>query len=327
MHLSALSILALPVAATRAGELDVTAGIEQATPDLGHTYTWGAEYRQPLSMHFAASLIWLNEGHVINHHRDGQALQFWWRSARERSGLVFEAGLGPYHYYDTTDAIDVSTAHGVVLDYEDAHGWGVLASAAVDWYFKHGWFATVRLNDIEAAGEVRSTALTAGLGYRFGDEGVSAVRWTDSWFVAPPPRLEVDALAGEVVLNSFHSEAALAEALSVRAKISTHFAASLTYTVAPDAPLDWHSGAAVQLWAQTDLTHAFSIGAGAGAFFTAARSNTANTGSASNPEGIVGITLAYRLSSRWLLRAIWNRITTRDDNDSDIVLAGFGYRF
>jgi len=324
--LGILPALCLTPAATRAGELDLTGGIEQSTPDFGHSYSWGAEYRQPLTMHFAASLIWLNEGHLVNHHRDGQALQFWWRSARE-SGLVFEAGLGPYHYYDTTDAIDVSTSHGVELEYEDAHGWGVLASAAVDWYFKHGWFATVRLNDIEAAGEVRSTALTAGVGYRFGDEGESRIRWTDSWFDAPPPRLEADALAGQVVLNSFHSEAAVAEALSVRAKISTHIAASVTYTVAPDAPLDWHSGAAVQLWAETDLTPAFSIGAGAGAFFTAVRSDTAATGADVNPEGIVGITLAYRLSSRWVIRAIWDRITTRDDNDSDIVLAGFGYRF
>jgi len=317
----------LTPAATRAGELDVTAGIEQATPDLGHTYSWGAEYREPFTMHLAASLIWLNEGHIVNHHRDGQALQFWWRTASEGSGLVFEAGLGPYHYYDTTDAVDVSTPHGVKLDYEDAHGWGVLASAAVDWYFKHGWFATVRLNDIEAAGEVRSTALTAGVGYRFGDEAGARVRWSDSWFVAPPPRSEVDALAGQVILNSFHSEAAVAEALSVRVKISTHIAASVTYTISPDAPLDWHSGAAVQMWAETDLTRAFSIGAGAGAFFTAVRSNTANTSSPSNPEGIVGITLAYRLSSRWVARAIWDRITTRDDNDSDIVLAGFGYQF
>jgi hypothetical protein len=325
--LGILPALCLTPAAARAGELDLTGGIEQSTPDLGHSYSWGAEYRQPLTMHFAASLIWLNEGHLVNHHRDGQALQFWWRSAPEQPGVVFEAGVGPYHYYDTTDAIDVSTPNGVALDYKDSHGWGVLASAAVDWYFKHGWFATLRLNDIEAAGEVRSSALTAGVGYRFGDGGVPGFRWTDSWFEAPPPRLEVDALAGKVVLNSFHSEDAAAEALSMRAKISTHFAASVIYTVAPDAPLDWHSGAAVQLWAETELTRGFSIGAGVGAFFAAVRASAANTNPSSNPEGIAGVTLAYRLSSRWVARAIWDRITTRDDSDSDIVLVGFGYQF
>lgn len=312
--------------AAHAGELDLTAGIEQSTPDLGHSYSWGAEYREPLARRFAASLIWLNEGHFVNHHRDGQALQVWWRSDRALRGVMFELGVGPYHYYDTTNAIDVITPHGVELEYEDAHGWGVLASAAVDWYFKHGWFATLRLNDIEAAGELRSTALTAGVGYQFGDGSASRLQWTDSWFAAARPRSEIDALAGQVILNSFHSEAAVAAALSIRTKISTHVAASLTYSVSPDAPLDWHSGAAVQLWAETPLTHTFSAGAGVGAFFTAQRSSAGNA-SSSSLEGIVGVTLAYRISSRWVARVIWNRITTRDDNDSDIVLAGFGYQF
>jgi len=64
-------------------------------------------------------------------------------------------------------------------------------------------------------------------------------------------------------------------------------------------------------------------------FFTAVRANPAyqTSASSSNPEGIVGITLAYRISTRWVARVSWDRITTRDDNDSDIVLAGFGYQF
>jgi hypothetical protein len=312
---------------THAGELDLAGGYEQSMPDVGNTYTWGIEYRQPFSTHFAASFVWLNEGHLINHHRDGQAAQLWWRSSQDGPGLVFEGGLGPYHYYDTTDAELITTSTGTELAYENAHGWGVLASAAVDWYFKHGWFALLRLNDIEAAGKVRSTALLAGVGYRFGDGPSSRFQHSDSWFAVDPPRSEVDALAGRAVLNSFRSEGSFAQALSLRTKISTHFAASLTYTVAQNVPLDWHSGAAVQLWAETPLTSAFSVGAGVGVFITADRSSTANANSATDPAGILGITMAYTISSRWVARAIWNRVTTRDDDDSDIVLVGLGYRF
>jgi len=36
--------------------------------------------------------------------------------------------------------------------------------------------------------------------------------------------------------------------------------------------------------------------------------------------GSLGITMAYSISSRAIARAIWNRVTTRDD-DSDIVLS------
>ena len=319
------SLYLLTLSATRAGELDLTTGYEQSIPDLGNTYTWGIEYRQPFSAHLAASFTWLNEGHLVNHHRDGQAAQLWWRSRQDGTGLVFEAGIGPYHYYDTTDAELVNTPTGSQVAFENAHGWGVLASAAMDWYFKHGWFALLRLNDIEAAGEVRSTALLAGVGYRFGGNADSKFQQSNSWFAVAPPRSEVDIMAGRAVLNSFRSEASSAQALSMRTKITTHFTASLTYTEAQNVPLDWHSGAAVQLWAETPLTSAFSVGASVGVFITAARSATAN--SATDPAGIVGITMAYDISSRLVARAIWNRTTTRDDDDSDIVLVGLGYRF
>jgi hypothetical protein len=54
-------------------------------------------------------------------------------------------------------------------------------------------------------------------------------------------------MVGRAVLNSFRFEGALAKALSVRTNISRYFAVSLTYTVAQNIPLDWHSGTAAQL--------------------------------------------------------------------------------
>jgi hypothetical protein len=322
------SLYLLTPIATRAGELDLTSGYEQSSPDLGTTYTWALEYRQPFSAHLAASFTWLNEGHLIDHHRDGQAAQLWWRSRQDGTGLVFEGGIGPYHYYDTTDAELVATPNGGnYIDYENAHGWGVLTSAAMDWYFKHGWFAMLRLNAIEAAGKVRSTALLAGVGYRFGTTPGSNYLKSDSWFAVDPPRSEVDALAGRAVLNSFRSEGSFAQALSVRTKITTYLAASLTYTVAQNVPLDWHSGAAVQLWAEAPLTSRFSVGAGVGVFVIADRASGDTATSATDPAGILGITMAYAIGDRWIARAIWNRVTTRDDDDSDIVLIGLGYRF
>jgi hypothetical protein len=115
----------------------------------------------------------------------------------------------------------------------------------MDWHFKNGWFAMLRMNDI-AAGKVRSTALIGGVGYRFGEGSERDFHWSDSWLAVDPPRSEVDIMFGHAVLNSFHSEAATAQALSLRTRLSRHFAASLTDTVARDVPLDWPSGTAVQ---------------------------------------------------------------------------------
>jgi hypothetical protein len=64
-----------------------------------------------------------------------------------------------------------------------------------------------------------------------------------------------------------------------------------------------------------------------GAFIIADKSVAGSASALSKPAGIAGITLAYGMGERWVARAIWNRMTTRDDSDSDIVLVGVGYRF
>ncbi len=37
------------------------------------SYTWQIDYRQDFYENFASSLAYINEGHVIGHHRDGDA--------------------------------------------------------------------------------------------------------------------------------------------------------------------------------------------------------------------------------------------------------------
>jgi hypothetical protein len=108
---------------------------------------------------------------------------------------------------------------------------------------------------------------------------------------------------------------------------SRYVAVSRTYTVAQNVPLDWHSGTAAQVWAEAPLTSRLTVGAGAGVFVTVDRSRNARADAASGPAERLAITAAYAISPRWVVRAIWNRVTTRDDDDSDIGLVGLRYRF
>src|SRR5689334_13160408 len=39
-----------------------------------NTYTWAINYQEGLGPYFAASFTWLNEGHIPDHHRDGQMI-------------------------------------------------------------------------------------------------------------------------------------------------------------------------------------------------------------------------------------------------------------
>src|SRR5208282_2186317 len=127
----------LAASGAHASDLAVLAGVLHASAD-DPTYTWEAEYRQALTEHLVASLAWLNEGHLFNHHRDGQALQLWWTSQRDGPGLVLEAGLGAYSAYDTTWPPGAAGPR-------DEHALGAMASVAVDWNFRNRWFGSLQV--------------------------------------------------------------------------------------------------------------------------------------------------------------------------------------
>jgi len=69
-----------------------------------NTYSWEANYREGLGRYVAWSFSWLNEGHIPDHHRDGQALQIWGRLPLWDDRLELSAGAGPYRYFDTSAA-------------------------------------------------------------------------------------------------------------------------------------------------------------------------------------------------------------------------------
>jgi hypothetical protein len=323
---AALALLLLPFACmrtTRAGELDGFDGRLESNNTDAKTYSWGLEYREPLTDHFNASFVWLNEGHLPNNHRDGQAVQLWWHSRKDPLGLVFEVGAGPYRYYDT-HALNPDP------DFHDAHGWGALASAAVDWYFANHWFTYLRVNEVSASDKYSSTAVVLGAGYRFsskfdltrssGDSGVDAAP-------AAGPLWEIDGLVGERIGNTTHSETGLSEEISARRTLSEHFSVSVSYIAGQGTLLDWRDGFAAQLWLEQRLTSHLSVAAGAGGFIVSQDDSVTNASSPANLAVIVSVSVAYTLTPRWVTRVVWDRIGTGDDHDADILQFGVGYTF
>jgi hypothetical protein len=315
------TLFLLGVSRVSAGELDGFDGRLRSTSSDSMTYTWGLEYREPLTENFSAGFTWLNEGHLPSTHRDGQALQLLWHSRSDAEGLVFEGGIGPYRYYDTHSLSAGS-------DFEDKHGWGVLASGSVDWYFKNQWFTFVRLNETLVTGKYGTTGLAAGVGYKFPakfdllpDPGGSIHSE-----VAARPRWEIDGLFGERIGNTEHSETGGSEALGARFHLSDHFTASFTNIGGQGTLLGWRDGFAFQLWLEEQLTRRFEVGVGAGGFLVSSDDNVSDASSPSSLAIMVSVSMAYSLSSRWIARVIWDRIGTGDDHDADIVQMGVGYK-
>jgi hypothetical protein len=306
----------LAAASAHAGELDGFTGRLKFNADDATTYTWGLEYREPLAPHWNASFVWLNEGHRPHDHRDGQALQLWWHTDPDPSGWVFEAGIGPYRYYDTR----LLTSDP---DFENKHGWGALASASADYYFQGGWFAFIRLNEVYTALNYDSTSLSVGAGYRFDTAALHSMANTDS----STSLWEVAGMFGERIGNTAHSEAGAAETIDLRRQLSDHFAVSASFIIGQGTLLDWRDGFALQLWLQQKLTSRFTVGAGAGAFIVSADDGLKDASSPSNLAAMVSVSMAYSITSAWEARVVWDRVGTGDDHDCDIVLFGVGYKF
>lgn len=93
-----------------------------------NTYSWEANYRESIGPYAAWSFSWLNEGHIPDHHRDGQSVQIWGRMPLWNRRLELSAGVGPYRYFDTSEA----QAGG---NYSNTHGWGGLFSLRAAYYF------------------------------------------------------------------------------------------------------------------------------------------------------------------------------------------------
>ncbi|MGA2550319.1 MAG: outer membrane beta-barrel protein [Burkholderiaceae bacterium] len=326
MRTSRLLVCALPVFAgllgstARGGELEAFAGgLHSEDSNAESTYSWALEYRQPLFDSISASFTWLNEGHVTDHHRDGQAAQLWWRSKEEKSGLVFNLGLGPYRYYDTTrPAPDIH--------FQDAHGWGTILSAEADWYFASPWYPSIRLNQIEGHRSYNTTSVVFGLGYQF-DEHPANAGDAGMGTIEPPPIWEADVYGGSTVANSFRSQTSSTLGLGGRAQVNEYLSASVTYLNIGHSPLEWHSGTAPQLWFEKNLTPQVAVAVGLGALFRTDESVRSGRDAPSDPSAIIGIGASYALSKRYVVRVVWDRVGTDDNHDADILLVGLGYRF
>jgi len=124
-----------------------------------NTYSWAIDYTEGFGRYLAGSITWLNEGHMPDHHRDGQAVQIWGRLPLAQNRFVIAVGVGPYRYFDTEAA---EQGQG----YSNTHGWGGLFSARATWYTSRRWTTSLQLNRVQVSNGPSTTAVLLGAGYQ-----------------------------------------------------------------------------------------------------------------------------------------------------------------
>src|SRR5439155_14747180 len=178
----------LVVHSVHAQELSLLAGGLTQHHTNEHTYAWSLDYQHRLGNHAALGLIYLNEGHPDNHHRDGIGAQIWARAGALEPGLSLAAGIGPHHYFDTTS---INTP-----DHLNDHGWSLLASLAATWYTQGRWYVQLRANRLIVPAGIDTSSVLLGVGYRLDGRPVADAQTTMASSNGPATRHELTLSAG-----------------------------------------------------------------------------------------------------------------------------------
>jgi hypothetical protein len=205
---------------------------------------------------------WRRFAPLTNHHRDGYSAQLWlrWPSASRR--FTLSAGVGPYRYYDTTELPGVGTT--------DAHGWGVIGSAAAHWYFRNPWMMELRYNYVHTTNSITTHTALIGFGYQFERSSTPGPVWNTELYSFFPPgqRFELTAMAGSTVVNNFNSPHGVAWGAELRYRLTPYIDAIGTYLDEGDERVVKRKGAAGQLGIKREfLNHHADVGVAGGFYF------------------------------------------------------------
>jgi hypothetical protein len=308
----------------RAQELTMLGGALSNSNLNRSNFTWQVDYRQDLYRNFAGSIAYINEGHVTGHHRDGTAWEAWGRLPFLQDRFSISIGAGVYYFYDTQSLPGGDTA--------DVHGTAPIYSLSGTGYLSDRWFYRVMLNRISPANQNKVNTLTAGMGFWFGQSDKPT---TGKLGDAPNEREyvtdnELTVFAGQSIVNTFLSQRARAYAGEYRRGLFPHVDWTASAIYEGDPEIIRRSGVATQLWfVNTFFDDRIAFGGGLGPYVFLDRKHPASAGK-KNPAAIAplaSLTCSVRLSDNWIIRAVFDRVTSSYNRDSDIFLLGLGYRW
>ncbi len=287
------------------------------------SYSWQMEYREGLGEHLAASLSYLNEGHLPGHHRDGISTELWARQSFFDRRLSLAVGIGPYYYLDTNNG----AANG---SFRNEHGWGGITSLAATWYTDTPLLFQLRTNWVFGAGSVETLSAVAGIGCQLETPPSPGPLPRATPQQELTTRHELTLFAGQTIVNSFNSQRSVAMGFEYRRGLLRYLDATVGWLYEGDNRLLRRDGLTAQLWGVREFFHGrLALGVGGGGYF--ALDHYADTafekGESRVLSAIATFTGSYRIDPQWQLRTSWNRIVTNYNRDTDVILAGVGFRF
>ncbi len=295
----------------------------KGTETEGQTYSWRMEYRRPFTSNgWGVGIGWLNEGHLPDHHRDGQAFQVWKYWQPEQGKLMLGLGAGLYHFYDTTpDGLG---------GYRDDHGnRGLFTLSTLYAFGADGrWVGMLEYNRTAGASDPQTAALLLGLGYRIGKPFHQTVAAPTDAMIAL--NRSVNVYVGKAIQNSFSSESDSGYQLEYRRNFRPTWEWSAAYSNEGVLGTFQRDGLVLQAW-YGDWFHdqRFKIAVGAGPYISNTRDidpvNRTTLDRQVRVDGRITVLVSFRVGQQCLASLAWNRTATADNKDTDLIVLGLGY--
>lgn len=311
-------VFALVACPIYAGEISFLGGFGETNNPVQTAGAWQVRYMEGLGEDFAYSLSYVNQGHFISHHRDGMAANLWLRTNRLHDQLSLGVGAGPIFYYDT-----VRPSSGAP---SDVHGCGTMVNLLASWYTKNRWIYQLQGSWVRGGNSFDTLSVLAGIGYQLDappspGPDLKAPRQTQE-----TTHNELTFLGGQTVVNIPGDGSSTSGSIEYRRGIWRYVEWTAGTLYEGKSSLIDRYGLTTQLWlAKPFFEDRMSLGAGFGVYLAKDRISERRTGEILSE--IVSITASYRLSPHWHIRGTWDRIITDYDRDTDIFLAGIGYRY
>ncbi|MFA6149398.1 MAG: hypothetical protein WC899_14440 [bacterium] len=316
-------IVLVPLRTSYANELSVLAGATEEIDSGNNSYAWQAAFRYTFLDNFAASLSWINEGHLEMHRRDGFAVHGWGRVPLLDRRLSIGVGAGVYRYFDTRLLPEDN--------HRNVHGWAPVYSLGATYYYMESpWFAQVAVHHIHPESDFNSNIYLAGIGYRLWKEAASPSGNGEADFPAMTTGYEMMPFLGQVVVNRPENDAGTGSGVEFRMGIDKHLDWTVTFLHEDVSGTLERTGLGTQIWlVDAFLARRITLGFGAGlySFVDFEPFPDAGNGEHLDIAGLFTVTTSYRLSDRWFSRFHWNRVMSNDNRDSDMFLLGIGYRW
>jgi len=259
-----------------------------------------------LTDYFSAYVVYLNEGHPMDNHRDGFAALGSFRfPLSERAVLEFSAG--PYFSMNTTHVNNEPVNEKRL---------GVRASAAMRYYVTpNGLFLKLQYNHVQMINGFNSDALLVGIGSDFHGHGGSA---------SSDGRTEVSVWAGTSQTNHPQVPMEKGYMMEVKRPFGNAWAYSASFVYEGNNGVAGRRGGAAQVWYVAPIAKDWTLSAGAGPYVSYDRDEVSHK---TRVNALISAQASYRFTQNWSANLRFNRVATRNDKDQDMFMVGLARNF